>query len=217
MTEQPSRFGEIEKEVRSAEEESRLAKSAGRSAHREKVKAATAEAPTALAREAASLVKEFSGKAAARLGPEGSPERALVKLQKKELLAALQGRQDLQKALDEFTEERIKILKGMRDVPGPAETRVLDVSRDKIEDKGQEVGDFYQNSPEAFYGLHSQDLKNYKRQEQPSKKTEKGKIVETPYVREQVEKIISHAQAGKPVLIYGHLGTGKSELAMHVA
>ena len=54
-------------------------------------------------------------------------------------------------------------------------------------------------------------MKGYKEQ------LESGKIVETDYVRKQAEEVVTHVRAGQPVFIYGHLGSGKTELAFHVA
>jgi MoxR-like ATPase len=68
-----------------------------------------------------------------------------------------------------------------------------------------------ESSPEAYFGLHLRELKHYKED------LAKGRIVETPYVKEQAEDIVAHLKANKPVLIYGHLGSGKTELAMHIA
>src|SRR3989338_8643126 len=68
-----------------------------------------------------------------------------------------------------------------------------------------------QSSPEAFYGLRLKELEGYK------KELKHGRIVETPYVQNKAEDIVAHLQANRPVLVYGHFGSGKTELAMHVA
>lgn len=68
------------------------------------------------------------------------------------------------------------------------------------------------SSPEAFFTVHLKEMRDYK------KALDEGKtIVETPYVQEKIERITANLQAGIPVMIYGHLGSGKTELAMHVA
>jgi len=66
-------------------------------------------------------------------------------------------------------------------------------------------------NPEAFIGLHLKELRAYKRQ------LDQGGIVVTPYVQQVKEDIISHLRFSKPVFMSGHLGSGKTELAIHVA
>ncbi len=42
-------------------------------------------------------------------------------------------------------------------------------------------------------------------------------FVETPTVKREIIRIISHLQLGIPVLLRGHLGAGKTEVALHVS
>lgn len=64
---------------------------------------------------------------------------------------------------------------------------------------------------EIYYEAKRQRLLEYRRQLLNSG------FVETPSIREEVMKIVSHSQLGIPVLLRGHLGTGKTEIALHVA
>ena len=75
----------------------------------------------------------------------------------------------------------------------------------------EERGRLYEQSPEAFIGLHLKELKAYKKQ------IEQGGIVVTPYVQAVKEDIVSHLHISKPVFVSGHLGSGKTELAIHIA
>jgi MoxR-like ATPase len=64
---------------------------------------------------------------------------------------------------------------------------------------------------EIYYEAKRRRLLEYRRQLLNSG------FVETPSIREEVMKIVSHSQLGIPVLLRGHLGTGKTEIALHVA
>ena len=68
-----------------------------------------------------------------------------------------------------------------------------------------------QTSPEAFIGLHLKELKTYKEQ------LVHGRLAETPYFQLQAEKLRASLQKGRPTFIHGHLGSGKTEMAMEVS
>lgn len=145
------------------------------------------------------------------LGEIGSLERALVALQKKELITALRQDRSLAKRRESLIEEESTILKGFGDTPEGSELEALHDIRKDLKTVADEKEGLFKSSPEAFYGLHLKEVKEYK------KELKQGRIVETPYVQKQAEDIITHLQANRPVLIYGHFGSGKTELAMHVA
>lgn len=66
-------------------------------------------------------------------------------------------------------------------------------------------------TPEGYlyvYGKRLQEMKD---------SFDDGKIVETPYVVSQINKIKEWVTEGQPVFIHGELGSGKSELAKHVS
>lgn len=141
-------------------------------------------------------------------GKEKSLERELVSLRWKNLTQALRVDHVNQKKLTELLKKEQELL------GGPLVKSTLTLLRSLQQDialKRKAHQELPNTSPEAFYGLHLKDLKKYRQQ------LETGKIVETPYVKEQVEDITVHLKAGKPVFLYGHLGTGKTELAMHAA
>ncbi len=150
-------------------------------------------------------------KAEKLLGEIGSLERALVTLQKKELITALRQDRNLAKRREELINEESTILKSFGDTPEGSELEALEEVRKNLKTVTDEEGELLQSSPEAFYGLHLKQLEGYKEELQ------QGRIVETPYVKKQAEDVVAHLQANRPVLVYGHFGSGKTELAMHVA
>jgi MoxR-like ATPase len=139
------------------------------------------------------------------------PERALIGLRKKNLTQAIRQAHELDALVGGLLAEEAELLSLFESEPsGAAQLALGRVRKDLAEIQAKREA-LYQTSPEAYYGLHLQELKEYKRE------LKEGRIVETPYVKEKAEDILMHVRAGKPVLIYGHLGSGKTELAMHVA
>jgi len=153
---------------------------------------------------------------AEKLGGEDSPERALVSFQMKNLIAAFREDRKLEKARAELLNEEAEMLaearKGQAEgVATPFASGEVRRIRKQLKANAAEREDLLHSTPEAFYGLHLRDLKEYRSQ------MAEGRIVETPYVREQMEEVASHLEAGTPVFLHGHLGSGKTELAMHTA
>jgi len=93
----------------------------------------------------------------------------------------------------------------------PSDYKILSQEKEKIKELEKEYQELLQSNPEAFIGLHLKELKNYQ------EKLEENKIVETPYVKEKIEEIITHLKTQIPVFLYGHYGSGKTELARHIA
>jgi MoxR-like ATPase len=159
-----------------------------------------------LEREAA-----FKQQAEELLGPEGSYERSLAALQYLNLVKALREERKIDIRLTDLRKEEAAILKDTDDEPSGSELEALQEIRNEVLQVESEKEALYTSNPEAFYGLHLKDLKKYKED------LVKGKIVETPYVEDRIHDVVSHLEAHKPVMIYGHLGSGKTELALHVA
>lgn len=164
-----------------------------------------------VAKKALDREKIFERGAEEILGEENSPERALVNFRKKELAKALRYADSLEKQRTHFLAEEAETLKGIDGAPSGEEQEALQEIREELEKNSEMKEKMMEISPEAYFGLHLKELKEYKRN------LEEGKIAETAYVKEQAEDIVKHLRAGKPCLIYGHLGSGKTELAMHVA
>lgn len=136
----------------------------------------------------------------------------LIALRMANLKRAVKTNRVFDREIEELLQEESELLALGRDasMPRVVARELARVEADiKLKKNAREAT--YQTSPEAFYGLHLQELKDYKQQ------LENGKIVEVPYVKEQVEDVVSHLHAGKPVFLYGHLGSGKTEIAIHAA
>jgi len=200
----PGEWGEIEKKVDAAE-----------IAQREAAKAAGELAEGKAAEEEAEILeetrKERRAEAETLLGPEGSPERELVSLRWKNLVKAFRGSRELEAEHDELVEKEVAVLSRIEAEPTGAQIKALERLRGKQDAVSEKRENLIASSPEAYFGLHLKEMKEMKRQ------LSEGRIVETPYVKRQAEDVTAHVRSGKPVLLYGHLGTGKSELAMHVA
>jgi MoxR-like ATPase len=82
---------------------------------------------------------------------------------------------------------------------------------DLIQQKAREMIDRSLSQDEVYYESKRRILLEYRRQ------LLSDGFVETPGVRKEVIKIISHLQLGIPVLLRGHLGAGKTEVALHVS
>lgn len=137
-------------------------------------------------------------------------------LQRKNLIAALREDRRLKAEYKELREEEASLVAEIRKAhetgeSTPGKSTILRRIRNQIDSNNITHDALYQSTPEAFFGLHLKQLEEYKEQ------MTKGKIVETPYVEEQLENIIAHIGVGTPVFLHGHLGSGKTELAMHAA
>lgn len=164
-----------------------------------------------VAQKAIEQEEYYRNESEALLGNEQSPERALVKFEKKNLIAALREFNRIKAERQELLNEEADILQSLGDTPTEAEQEALADIRKELERIDEAQKALCESNPEAFFGLHLKGLKEYKND------LEKGRIVETPYVKKQVDDIVAHLRANKPVFIYGHLGSGKTELAMHIA
>lgn len=150
------------------------------------------------------------------LGSKDSPERSLVALQKENLWKALRDNRKMELEREQLLEKESDLLKSIGEAqekgkPTRGKSSILEKTRNRLNELENESEELLMSSPEAYFGLHLRELKEYKED------LKKGKIIETPYVKKQAEDIALHMQAGKPVMLYGHLGSGKTEMAMHVA
>jgi MoxR-like ATPase len=150
------------------------------------------------------------------LGEGDSPEKALVSLRWKNLSRAMKTEAALERERGRIVEYETGILKQMiakKDAGRPVSTERTLLGKAAEKERTLDTADekLKKSSPEAWYGLNLKELKEYKEQ------LESGKIVETDYVRKQAEEVVTHVRAGQPVFIHGHLGSGKTELAFHVA
>jgi len=162
-------------------------------------------------RKALEREKVFAKEAGEILGDENSPERALGTLRQENLVKALRYSKALDSKKEQLQNEEMEILKGIDGHPKGEEVEALDEIREELKKNKEMKEKLFALNPEAYFGLHLKQIKEYK------KELENGKIVETAYPEEKAEEIVKYFLAGQPVFIYGELGGGKSEIAMHVA
>ena len=122
------------------------------------------------------------------------------------------------KQLEEFADHEreetamLDVLTSEAGPPTPETGEAMDDQRKIIMEIAQNRDDFISKHPEAYFIEMGRELRTMK-----DAFDETGKIVETPYVREKIDHIMEIINAGSPVFIHGELGTGKSELARHLA
>ncbi len=134
---------------------------------------------------------------------------ALLEFRQENLVKALRKEAEINSATERLYAAEVDILQAVEGTPRGAELVAIQEIRSDIEELQRQKHDLMMSSPEAYYGLHLEELKEYHKNS--------GRIIETGYVKEKAHDILVHLRAGKPVLIYGHLGSGKTEVAMHIA
>ncbi len=82
---------------------------------------------------------------------------------------------------------------------------------DRICEEAQKRIDHLMGIEDVYYEAKKRLLLEYRRQ------LLSDGFVETPAVKHEMMKIVSHLQLGIPVLLRGHLGAGKTEIALHVS
>jgi len=150
------------------------------------------------------------------IGDVNSPEQSLISLRFSNLREALKQENKLDEAREELFMEEQMLLETMNNIQDKGESvgeyrDELTTIRTKIEEIDAKKAELITSTPEAYYGLNLEQLKKYK------ENMDSGVIVETPYVKAQAERVVSSLSVGEVVFIHGHLGSGKTELAMHVA
>jgi MoxR-like ATPase len=80
-----------------------------------------------------------------------------------------------------------------------------------IRQKAQAKSDSLMSREEVYYEARRRDLLEYRRQ------LLTDGFVETASIKDGILRIVSHLELGIPVLLRGHLGTGKTEIALHVS
>lgn len=76
----------------------------------------------------------------------------------------------------------------------------------------KQYDEFVHGSPEAFLAVAYSKIINLR-----SSFDEKGRIVETPYVRMMEKRIMESLKGNRSVFLHGELGSGKSEIAKHLS
>jgi len=137
----------------------------------------------------------------------------LKKLESKGDLS-IEEQNDLKKtrASINLLEIQISNLEKIRKEEPPLELKeLIRKYQEKLEEIDQKELELRQKTPEAFLALNYRDFKKYTRA------LHRGNLVETPTVAKHIDEIVEHLKANVPVMIYGHFGSGKTELALHIA
>jgi MoxR-like ATPase len=115
----------------------------------------------------------------------------------------------LSEKIELLSDVRHRVFDGSRltEVAGEA----LDQVRGEMEKTNAELAALPLQSPESFVAVHGHELL-----EMQQSVKERG-LVMTPYVKQMAERVYENAVLGQPTLIHGHLGSGKTELALLVA
>lgn len=90
-------------------------------------------------------------------------------------------------------------------------SEVTDARRDKIEADSQRLAELPSHSPESHAVVHGYELRQH------IKEIADGEMVTTPYVADHLAKVQKNMDEGRPTFIHGHLGSGKTELAIMAA
>lgn len=81
---------------------------------------------------------------------------------------------------------------------------------EKIIEKARSTIDGLMAREDVFYETKRRTLLEYRRQ------LMRGGFVKTASIKDEIMRVLSHLQLGIPVFLRGHLGVGKTELALHV-
>ena len=94
---------------------------------------------------------------------------------------------------------------------GPDRTDDTDKEKDIIDTAENEIAQIANGSPEGYYVVNGLDFRNHIRE------LKNDELVTTPYVEDHLERLMSNMEEGRPTFIHGHLGSGKTELAIMAA
>ena len=144
------------------------------------------------------------------------PQEAMKSLRFRNLYVALKADFKINKEIDYLSMRRQELDEILRVQSSDGEIMpTLDSAIRKISERiGSLVevkNQIKEESPEAFIGLNLKELRDYKQH------LIEKRLVPTPYFKEQSEKLMSSVSKGRPTFVHGHLGSGKTEMAMEVA
>ncbi len=95
---------------------------------------------------------------------------------------------------------------------GLEEREIVRKLQERLKELEEDHQGLRERDPEAFLSLCHRDFRRY------TKDLIEGRsIAETPSVKRRIEEMVAHLKNNIPVLVYGHLGSGKTELALHLA
>ncbi len=151
-------------------------------------------------------------------------QRALTSLTWKNLSAGMKAWDRLQNGSSRTGSDGEPSIIGIRALESIRRTAMADQSLDSatkagvlalidadMSALGEKQKELLASTPEAFYGIHLKEVKEY------SEALAAGaRIVETPSITEEIDGLADTLATGRNVFIHGHLGSGKTELAVHL-
>ena len=90
-------------------------------------------------------------------------------------------------------------------------SEVTDYIRNQIDSMKGAKEKLAEQTPESYTLVHGLELREHIRQVQS------GEMVTTPYVAGHLERVEKNITEGRPTFLHGHLGSGKTELAINAA
>lgn len=155
--------------------------------------------------------KESLGEAKEKKDPFSKGAEELISLRWKNLIESFR---EFRRKEDDIILDEICLQKAVQTIR-EKDTRVISTKNeitdglvDEISTLKWEQEELKQTSPEAYIGLN---LSNFKEQIERAKR---GMLVETNYVKEKKENILKAMKAGEHIFLHGHLGGGKTDLAV---
>ncbi len=159
--------------------------------------------------EALTVFRELRDLAGSDLTKDSLEEKEVSKYYKmrwQELGVAKQKRETFLVEAKRLEDMRAKVLNSH------AHLKVLEKIDAKIQALQDQAEAFFNDNPEAWIYTKALRLKDMKKTFD-----ERGRMIETPYVKLKMQQIIEELEVGRPVFVIGEVGTGKTELARHVA
>lgn len=90
-------------------------------------------------------------------------------------------------------------------------SKYTDQIRDRIDEAKRSQKRLEGTSPESYAIVRGLEFRGH------VKELEEGKVVTTPYVREHLDRVKHNVSEGRPTFLHGHLGSGKTEIAITAA
>lgn len=94
---------------------------------------------------------------------------------------------------------------------GNKRTNLTDNEKNRIENAEKNLEQIKNASPEGYCVVNGLDFRKH------IKELKNNELVTTPYVEDHLERLMSNMEEGRPTFIHGHLGSGKTELAVMAA
>lgn len=140
--------------------------------------------------------------------PSEKELREYYRMRFQEKAIAMQDLANLEREVEE-AEMTIEYLKNDPEVAGDPDTFAA------LEEEYTKKHDAYykliHESPEAYFATYGAKLEEWSKTLKDG-----GRIVEVPYVKAKIAFAHSYFDRGRPVFIHGELGSGKTELALHI-